>query len=239
MSANGSDEYKTGSNDAGGAYLLKPARYHQFQYQYAQRTVKLLDYQHSPATDVHQWTFDFHNKNLSESGILKVSFSPYFSDLIQFDLELNGISIYDGWGKELTINWKFYDFEDGDTFWTDSNGLEMQRRIKDARYSFNLDLNGTQNISWNYYPINSAIAMRNMDKNGTKMRDVQVTIMNERSQAGSATLEKGMIELIHNRRLLNNDNRGNPDVLNETDSQGYGMKVNARYWLDIFDLDHD
>lgn len=235
-SSNGSDDYK-GSNSPGGAYLLKPARHQEFQYQYAQRSVKLLDYQHSAAVDVHQWTFDFHNKNLSESGILKVTFSPYFSELIQFDFELNGISIYDGVGKDVTINWKFDDFEDGDTFWTDSNGLEMQRRIKNARYSFDLDLNGTQNISWNYYPVNSAIAMRNMDKNGSEtMREVQVTVMNERSQAGAATLEKGMIELIHNRRLLFDDDRGVGEPLNETDSQGYGMKVNARYWLNIFDL---
>jgi hypothetical protein len=28
------------------------------------------------------------------------------------------------------------------------------------------------------------------------------------------------------------------EALNETDSQGYGMKVNARYWLDIFDLQY-
>lgn len=39
--------------------------------------------------------------------------------------------------------------------------------------------------------------MRNADKNGSKANHgVQVTVMNERSQAGAATLEKGMIELI-------------------------------------------
>jgi len=62
--------------------------------------------------------------------------------------------------------------------------------------------------------------------------------MNERSQAGSATLQKGMIELIHNRRLLFDDDRGVDEALNETDAEGFGMKVNARYWLNIFDLKH-
>lgn len=141
-SSNGTDKYVNGSNSADGAYLFKPARYQEFQYQYAQRSVKLIDHQYSQATDVHQWTFDFHNKNLTESGILKVSFSPYFSDLIQFDFELNGISIYDNVGKNVILNWKFDDFEDGKTFWTDSNGLEMQKRIKDARFSFDLDVKG-------------------------------------------------------------------------------------------------
>lgn len=42
--------------------------------------------------------------------------------------------------------------------------------------------------------------------------------MNERSQAGSATLEKGMIEIIHNRRLLVDDDRGVGEALNETDA---------------------
>lgn len=79
--------------------------------------------------------------------------------------------------------------------------------------------------------------MRNIEKNGSHSESgVQVTIMNERSQAGSATIQKGMIELIHNRRLLFDDDRGVGEPLNETDPQGFGMKVNARYWLNIFDL---
>jgi hypothetical protein len=45
--------------------------------------------------------------------------------VIHFDLELNGVNIADNIGKDVTINWKFDDFEDGNTFWTDSNGLEM------------------------------------------------------------------------------------------------------------------
>jgi hypothetical protein len=58
--------------------------------------------------------------------------------------------------------------------------------------------------------------------------------MNERSQAGSAELTKGRIEFIHNRRLLHDDSRGVGEALNETDSNGYGIKINARYWIDVF-----
>ena len=45
--------------------------------------------------------------------------------LIAFELELNGISIEDNWGKDVIINWKFDDFDEGQKFYTDSNGLEM------------------------------------------------------------------------------------------------------------------
>jgi hypothetical protein len=92
--SDGKDKYN-GSNSPGGAYLFKPARNAEYQYQYAQRTVKLIDQQHSSALDITQWTFDFHNKNYTESGILKVVYSPYFEDLIKFEFELNGVNIHD------------------------------------------------------------------------------------------------------------------------------------------------
>lgn len=58
--SDGHDKYN-GSNSPGGAYLFKPSRYNQTQFQYAETTVKKLDYQYSAATETYQWTFDFHN----------------------------------------------------------------------------------------------------------------------------------------------------------------------------------
>lgn len=113
---------------------------------------------------------------------MKVLHSPHFNDVISFEFELNGISIDDGIGKDVMINWKFDDFEDGQKYWTDANGLEMQERILNQRFSFNLDTSGHQNVSWNFYPVNSAIAMRSSEKNGSQTsNEIQVTIMNERS----------------------------------------------------------
>jgi hypothetical protein len=54
--------------------------------------------------------------------------------------------------------------------------------------------------------------------------------MTERSTAGSAELIKGTIEIIQNKRLICDDNRGVGEPLNETDSQGFGMKFNSRYY---------
>lgn len=41
--SNGSDNYEDGCNSPGGAYLFKPARDQEYQFQYAQRGVKLID----------------------------------------------------------------------------------------------------------------------------------------------------------------------------------------------------
>ena len=55
--------------------------------------------------------------------------------------------------------------------------------------------------------------------------------MNERSQGGSAGLRKGTIELCHNRRTLSDDDHGRYEPMIETDSDGFGLKVNDRYHL--------
>jgi len=75
------------------------------------------------------------------------------------------------------------------------------------------------NISANYYPVDSAIAMR--DQTG---KNLQVTIMNDRPQGGSVGVSgNANIELMQHRRLTEDDNKGVVEVLNETDSQGYGL----------------
>ena len=61
--------------------------------------------------------------------------------------------------------------------------------------------------------------------------------MNDRPQAGTAGLtQEGTIEIIQNRRLLDDDAMGNTDYLNETESDGLGLRVNAVYNLQVFDL---
>jgi len=58
-----------------------------------------------------------------------------------------------------------------------------------------------------------------------------MTVLPDKSMGGSANLKQGRIELIQNRRLLFDDNKGVIEPLNETDSEGYGIKVSAKYWL--------
>ena len=64
--------------------------------------------------------------------------------------------------------------------------------------------------------------------------------MNDRAEGGSADLSgKANIELMQNRRLTEDDIKGVVEVLNEVDGQGVGIKVNAKYWMQIFDYTKD
>ena len=61
-----------------------------------------------------------------------------------------------------------------------------------------------------------------------------MTVMNDRSQGGSS-LENGNIELMQNRRLLVDDLKSLGEPLNETNVNGTGIQVNAKYYVQIFD----
>lgn len=104
----------------------------------------------------------------------------------------------------------------------------MQKRVVDYRPDFTLVTD--EFASSNYYPINSAIAIRS--------ESLQLTVMNDRSQGGSA-LSNGSIEIMQNRRLMHDDWRGVGEALNEMNSSGEGIQVNTRYILQLFDVTSD
>jgi hypothetical protein len=58
---------------------------------------------------------------------------------------------------EVTVNWKSLDIDNRKVFYTDSNALEMQKRVFDFRPDWPFSTH--EHISGNYYPINSAIAI--------------------------------------------------------------------------------
>lgn len=85
-------------------------------------------------------------------------------------------------------------------------------------------------ISNSFFPVDSALAMRDNNSN------LQVTIMNEKAQGGTADLtDKATIEFMQNRRLLFDDHLGLEEPLNETDNAGWGLRINSLYHMQIFD----
>jgi hypothetical protein len=100
-------------------------------------------------------------------------------------------------------------FDNQNTFYTDSNGLEEQTRILNFRPTWNLTIH--EAVAGNYYPINSHIKVSD-PKSSTKF----ATILTDRSMGG-AVINKGEFELMLHRRLLADDWRGVDENLNETE----------------------
>lgn len=130
-------------------------------------------------------------------------------------------------GHEVTVNFFAPTVKNNGVFYTDSNALEMQKRILNYRPTWDLVTSGSLNVTANYYPIQSAIAIVDEETN------MQFVVMNSRSQGGSV-LEDGRIELMQNRRLNVDDWRGMGDPLNEVDKDGNGISVPATYYVQLF-----
>ena len=147
--------------------------------------------------------------------------------VLRFDVELYGIPYNKKVGHEVTVNFLAPELDNKGVFYTDSNGLAMQKRILNYRPTWDLDLTANQNITANYYPVGSAIALVDLEQ------DWQLTVMNSRSQGGSV-INRGRIELMQNRRINKDDGRGMGEPLNETDANGDGISVPATYYVQLF-----
>lgn len=96
-------------------------------------------------------------------------------------------------GKEVITRYHFSTpnsnkgFNSSKTFYTDSNGREMIKRVRDYR-PFNFDPT-LEPVSQNYYPVTSKITLKD------EVSNLQVSILNDRAQGG-ASLKDGDIELM-------------------------------------------
>ena len=114
---------------------------------------------------LEQWTVRFMDDKSKAFGIIKVRFSPAFEEMIEFEVELNGIPLDDKQGKDVTVNWRMYDgFNSNKTFWTDTNGLEMQQRWLNYQPTYKYENISVNRINNNFYPITSAIAMKDFSQ---------------------------------------------------------------------------
>lgn len=111
------------------------------------------------------------------------------------------------------------------TFYTDSNGRDFIKRIRDNRADW--DLKVSQPIAGNYYPINLGIYME--DGNN------ELSVLVDRAVGGSSIMD-GQIELMLHRRLLHDDSRGVGEVLNETVcalDECDGLTIKGKYFIRI------
>lgn len=114
----------------------------------------------------------------------RISLNQYDS-FIKWDVEMNEVPIkMDKSGKDVVVDWYMLDgdknatFDSGKKLYVDANGLQMIDKELMHRKEYAYSSNNT--VSANYYPVTSAIAIRNEAKNSSTYGR-QITIMNDRS----------------------------------------------------------
>ncbi|ENN70995.1 hypothetical protein D910_06863 [Dendroctonus ponderosae] len=106
------------------------------------------------------------------------------------NFKLNGREVITKYSTQLDSN---------GTFYTDSNGREMLKRVRDFRPTWKVDLKEPE--PGNYYPVTSKITLQDPRKN------IQFSVLTDRAEGGTS-LEDGQIELMLHRSTQADDNKG-------------------------------
>lgn len=97
---------------------------------------------------------------------------------------VGAIPIDNDLGKEVVTRFHT-DIATAGVFYTDSNGREMLRRVRNHRDTWDISLE--EPIAGNYYPVTAKIAIEDSER--------RLAIMNDRAQGGSSLID-GTIDLM-------------------------------------------
>ncbi|KAK7602000.1 hypothetical protein V9T40_009441 [Parthenolecanium corni] len=197
---------------ASGAYIFRPTS---TEPQAAASSATITQYQGNNVFEVHQKFNDWISQ--------VVRLYKNVSD-IEFEWVVGEIPINDWTGLEVVTKY-LTDIPSNGTFYTDSNGRRWMKRIRDYRKYWNLSTS-TETVSRNYYPLTSAICLRDSSK--------QVTVLTDRPEGGTS-MRNGEIEIMLHRRLLYDDNKGVVEPLDEL-AFGKALVVRGRHTLQINNL---
>jgi lysosomal alpha-mannosidase len=139
---------------------------------------------------------------------------------IEFDWQVGPIDVDDQVGKEVIFKLKT-DIKSDKIFYTDSNGREIMKRVRNARHNSS-DFPLSEKVAGNYFPINSRIFIKDKSR--------QLTLITDRSQ-GASSLTDGTIEVMCHRRMLHDDGFGVDENLNELGADQKGLIVKGKFNL--------
>ncbi|XVF57695.1 hypothetical protein PTKIN_Ptkin07bG0002600 [Pterospermum kingtungense] len=197
---------------ASGAYVFRPNRTFSIKSESQTRLTVLR----GPLLDeVHQQM---------NSWISQVTRVYKGKEHAEVEFNIGPIPVDDGIGKEITTQIKTT-MKTNSTFYTDSNGRDFIKRIRDFRKDWDLQVN--QPVAGNYYPINLGIYLQDDSK--------ELSVLVDRSVGGSSLVD-GQIELMLHRRLIHDDIRGVGEVLNETvcvPEGCEGLTIRGKFYLRI------
>ena len=166
------------------------------------------------------------------------SFTPWINqvvriyqhvDYIEFDWIVGPIPI-DNWffdpGQEVISRFDTF-LQTNGTFFTDANGRETLRRTRDYRPTWDVDT--TERVASNYYPVTSWMFIRDYDK------DLQLTVLPDRAQGGTS-VDDGSVELMVHRRLTMDDGFGVDEALMEPGEDGRGLVARGKHRVVLSDI---
>ncbi|XP_022132720.1 alpha-mannosidase-like [Momordica charantia] len=113
-------------------------------------------------------------------------------------------------------------------FYTDSNGRDFLKRVRDYRQDWNLSVH--EPVAANYYPLNLGIY--------TADKKTELSVLVDRA-TGAASIKDGQVELMLHRRTPYDDGRGVGEPLNEevcVDGECEGLTVRGNYYVNINNL---
>ncbi|KAL1569764.1 alpha-mannosidase [Salvia divinorum] len=149
-------------------------------------------------------------------------------DHAEFEFTVGPIPTDDSIGKEV-ITRLSANMATDQVFYTDSNGRDFLKRVRDYRADWPLTV--TQPVAGNYYPINLGIFVK--DKKS------ELSVLVDRATGGSS-ISDGEIELMLHRRILKDDSRGVGEPLDETvcinNSTCEGLTVRGNYYVSVDQL---
>ncbi|XP_075514635.1 alpha-mannosidase-like isoform X1 [Primulina tabacum] len=148
-------------------------------------------------------------------------------DHAEVEYTIGPIPMDDSVGKEV-ITRMTANMVTNKVFYTDSNGRDFLKRVRDYRADWPLVV--TQPIAGNYYPINLGIFMEDQKS--------ELSVLVDRA-AGGSSINDGEIELMLHRRILNDDSRGVGEPLDETvcaNDTCEGLTVRGNYYVGINEL---
>ncbi|CAM8896888.1 unnamed protein product [Rhodiola kirilowii] len=197
---------------ASGAYVFRPNSTY---------TIKSGD--EVPTTVIKGPVLDEYHQQVNQwiSQITRVYKEKEHAEI---EFTIGPIPIDDGIGKEITTQITTT-MKTNKTFYTDSNGRDFIKRIRDFRGDWELQVN--QPIAGNYYPINLGIYIKDGEK--------ELSLLVDRAVGGTSLVD-GQIELMLHRRLIHDDVRGVGEVLNETvcvSNKCEGLTVQGKFYLRI------
>ncbi|CAH2272891.1 voltage-dependent P Q-type calcium channel subunit alpha-1A [Pelobates cultripes] len=204
--------YKASAGNAGsaqvsGAYIFRP---NQTEVEHVTQKVQTYLVENSLVQEVYQ--------NFSSwcSQVVRLYKDQRY---VELEWTVGPIPIGDEQGKEVISRFDTKLQTDG-VFYTDANGRQILQRRRNHRETWELEQ--TEPVAGNYYPVNSRIYIKD--------KHTQFTVLTDRSQGGSSITD-GSVELMVHRRLLLDDSRGVGEPLFEPGQYGEGLVVRGRHLL--------